>query len=44
VITRTKDTFQGGSGLADAVPKHVANPLIYYNAELRKSFGYLPKD
>jgi len=44
VIKRTKDTFQGGSGLADAIPNHVANPLIYYNAELRKSFGYLPKD
>lgn len=44
VITRTKDTFQGGSGLSNAVPKHIANPVIYYNTELRKSFGYLPKD
>jgi len=44
VIKRTKDTFQGGSGLAGAMMKHIANPLVYYNAELRKSFGYLPKD
>ncbi len=44
VIKRQKDTFQGGSGLAAEMARQVANPLIVYNNELRKEFGYLPKD
>ena len=44
VINRPKDTFQGGSGLADEMGKRVANPVLFYNSELKKRFGYLPKD
>jgi asparagine synthase (glutamine-hydrolysing) len=44
VINRQKDTFQGGSGMSATVASHVANPTIFYNTELRKAFGYLPKD
>ena len=44
VINRQKDTFQGGSGMSNTVAGQVANPIVFYNTELRKSFGYLPKD
>lgn len=44
VINRQKDTFQGGSGMSDTVAGQVANPIVFYNTELRKAFGYLPKD
>jgi asparagine synthase (glutamine-hydrolysing) len=44
VINRTKDTFQGGSGVARFMQERVASPTVFYNAELRKKFGYLPKD
>jgi len=44
VINRTKDTFQGGSSVARFMQERVANPTVFYNAELRKKFGYLPKD
>lgn len=44
VINRRKDTFQGASGLADEMAKRVANPVLFYNNELKKKFGYLPKD
>lgn len=44
VINRTKETFQGGSGLAQAMAKRVANPIKFYNNEARRIFGTLPKD
>lgn len=44
IVKRTKDTFQGGSGISDAVARQVATPIKFYNAELKKQFGYLPKD
>tara|TARA_B100001063_G_scaffold171349_1_gene160481 strand:- start:9928 stop:11286 length:1359 start_codon:yes stop_codon:yes gene_type:complete len=44
IIKRQKDTFQGGSGLAAEMARQIANPVIVYNNELRKEFGYLPKD
>ena len=44
VIKRTKDTFQGGSGVSNEVAGLISSPIKYYNAELKKQFGYLPKD
>ena len=44
VISRNKDTFQGGSGVARFMQERIANPVVFYNAELRKKFSYLPKD
>lgn len=44
VIKRTKDTFQGGSGVSKEVASFISSPIKYYNAELKKHFGYLPKD
>lgn len=44
VIKRTKDTFQGGSGVSTEVASFISSPIKYYNAELKKQFGYLPKD
>lgn len=44
VIKRTKDTFQGGSGVSNEVAELISSPIKYYNAELKKQFGYLPKD
>lgn len=44
IIKRTKDTFQGGSGISDAIARQIANPIRYYNAEMKRMFGYLPKD
>ena len=42
VIKRVKDTFQGGSGVADEIARRYASPVKYYNTEVRKLFGYLP--
>tara|TARA_R110002110_G_scaffold86024_5_gene224500 strand:+ start:3993 stop:5378 length:1386 start_codon:yes stop_codon:yes gene_type:complete len=44
VTKRQKDTFQGGSGLSKKVANDIANPVRYYNSQLRSLFGYLPKD
>ena len=44
VIKRQKDTFQGGSGVSAAIAKQVANPVKFYNNELKKKYGYIPKD
>lgn len=44
VINRKKDTFQGGSGVADKVAAIIRNPKLFYNSESRKLFGYIPKD
>lgn len=44
VIKRQKDTFQGGTGVAAACANMIANPIRYYNSQLKKEFGYLPKD
>lgn len=44
VISRQKDTFQGGSGASDRIASMIANPTRFYNATLRSQFGYLPKD
>lgn len=44
VIKRTKDTFQGGSGVADAIAKRIHSPIRFYNAELMQRFGYRPED
>ena len=42
VITRQKETFQGGAGISTAIRRFIASPSRYYNNELRKAFGYLP--
>ena len=44
VIKRKKETFQGATGSAAQAAQFFASPVKYYNAELRKRFGYLPKD
>ncbi len=44
VIKRQKDTFQGGSGISHEMQTRLASPIIYYNSELRKQYGYIPKD
>ena len=41
VVNRPKETFQGGSGLAAAAGKAVANPVRFYNGEIRRLFGAL---
>lgn len=43
VIRRVKDTFQGGTGIADAAGQLAASPVRFYNAEARRLFGYLPR-
>jgi asparagine synthase (glutamine-hydrolysing) len=44
VIRRTKDTFQGGSGVANAIAKQIHSPVKFYNTELTRLFGYRPED
>jgi asparagine synthase (glutamine-hydrolysing) len=44
IVKRNKDTFQGGSGISEAVSRQIANPIKFYNTELKKQYGYLPKD
>jgi hypothetical protein len=44
VIKRPKDTFQGGSGVSTFIASEIAHPIRYYNNELKKRFGYLPKN
>jgi asparagine synthase (glutamine-hydrolysing) len=44
IIKRVKDTFQGGSGLSDEIARRYPSPIKYYNAEIRKLFGYLPEN
>ena len=44
IIKRQKETFQGANGVSTAIAAQIASPTIFYNNELRKQFGYLPKD
>ena len=44
IVKRQKDTFQGASGIASQMQQQIASPTIFYNNQLRKQFGYLPKD
>lgn len=44
IIKRQKETFQGASGIANQMQNKIDSPKIFYNNELRKKFGYLPKD
>ena len=44
IIKRQKDTFQGASGVATKMQTQIASPTVFYNNQLRKQFGYLPKD
>ena len=44
VISRQKETFQGVSGSSALAAKLICDPQRWYNAELRKLFGYLPHD
>lgn len=44
VRRRPKHTFQGGSGIAEAAARLAASPVAYYNAEARRTFGWLPKE
>lgn len=39
IIRRTKDTFQGGSGMADACARALANPAGFYRAETLRIYG-----
>lgn len=42
LINRSKQTFQGGTGICSAV--ELSNPVRYYNAEAKNAFGWLPKE
>jgi asparagine synthase (glutamine-hydrolysing) len=44
VIARKKETFQGASGSSALAARLACDPQRWYNAELRKLFGYLPHD
>jgi hypothetical protein len=44
VIKRQKDTFQGGSGMASRIAENYPSPIKFYNAEMKKIFGYLPEN
>ena len=44
LVKRTKDTFQGGTGIATAAAEVVDSPIRFYNAEARGLFGFLPKE
>ena len=44
VINRSKDTFQGGSGLSEAIARRYHSPIKFYNSEIRKQFGYIPNN
>ena len=35
IISRQKDTFQGGAGMDDAAAAVLANPKVFYNRECR---------
>jgi asparagine synthase (glutamine-hydrolysing) len=39
IVNRTKQTFQGASGMADAAARAVANPKRFYTAEHAAAFG-----
>jgi asparagine synthase (glutamine-hydrolysing) len=39
VIKRTKETFQGASGMASLAGRAVASPRRYYASEVRKAYG-----
>ena len=42
---RVKQTFQGGSGVSEYIIKRlIKNPLKFYNSEMKKKYGYLPKE
>lgn len=43
LINRPKETFQGAARLNAAAAALVRNPTVFYNAEARSIFGYLPK-
>lgn len=43
IISRPKETFQGGVGTAGAVSQLYASPVIHYNATARTLFGFLPR-
>lgn len=42
VINRSKETFQGGTGISKAV--NLSNPVRYYNSQAKNTFGWLPKE
>lgn len=44
VIKRPKDTFQGASGVRDAIAGVISNPTRYYNATIRRQFSALTRD
>lgn len=44
VIKRQKETFQGASGVSRRLASIIHDPKAYYRAELKRRFGYLPKD
>jgi asparagine synthase (glutamine-hydrolysing) len=39
VIRRTKQTFQGSSGIAEAAGRAIANPRAFYRAEIINAYG-----
>lgn len=39
VISRPKDTFQGGAGMTDAAAIAIMNPTVYYNTACRTMYG-----
>lgn len=39
IVDREKETFQGGSGVAEAAARAIHDPLHFYHAEVRRRFG-----
>jgi hypothetical protein len=44
LIKRPKQTFQGGSGMAQAVANLGLSPIRYYNSLAVKEFGWRPTE
>jgi asparagine synthase (glutamine-hydrolysing) len=44
IIKRSKETFQGASGVADSCAKLFPSPVKRYNQALSERFGYIPKN
>lgn len=44
IISREKDTFQGGAGMSDACAKVLADPAAFYRSEVRHHFGLLAQE
>lgn len=44
VIKRKKEAFQGASGVSREIESLIHNPKVFYGHELKRQFGYVPRD